>query len=86
MQPGSMQPGPRGERIRAFEGVSRARDESTAESLHEAIQLAAQEAARVLADEGEDLPQVFELSRIRVVVGNPNVKWYSATITKGGSG
>jgi hypothetical protein len=78
-----MQPGPRGERIRAFEGFSTPNDESTAESLHEAIQEAAREAARVLADEGEALPQVFELSRIRVVVGNPNVKWYSATITKG---
>jgi hypothetical protein len=79
----AIQPGPRGEQIRAFEGFSTGSDESTAQSLHEAIQEAAREAARVLADEGEELPQVFELSRIRVAVGNPNVKWYSATITKG---
>ena len=80
----AIEPGPRGELVRAFEGVSEFNDQSSAESLHQAIQQAASEAARVLAEEGEDLPQVFELSRIRIVVGNPNVKVYSAVITQGG--
>jgi hypothetical protein len=75
-------PGPRGDSVRAFVGVSKYNDESSAASLHEAIQQAAQEAARVLADAGEELPQVFEVSRLQVVVGNPNVKIYSAVITQ----
>lgn len=75
-------PGPRGDQVRAFEGVSEYSDDSSAESFHQAIQQAAKEAARVLADEGEELPQVFEVSRLQVVVGNPNVKLYRAVITQ----
>jgi flavin-binding protein dodecin len=77
----AFKPGPRGNRIRAFEGASEYRDESSADSLHEAIQHAAREAARTLADEGEELPQAFEVSRIQVLVGNPNVKAYSVILT-----
>jgi hypothetical protein len=75
-------PGPRGDSVRAFVGVSEYSDLSSAESFHEAIQQAAKEAARVLAEAGEELPQVFEVSRLQVVVGNPNVKIYSAVITQ----
>jgi hypothetical protein len=65
--------------------VSEYNDDSSAASLHQAIQQAAKEAARALTEEGQPLPQVFELSRIQVVVGNPNVKIFVATITQGGS-
>ena len=78
----AVRPGPRGEATRAFVGVSEFNDESSAESLHQAIQYAAREAARVLADEGEELPQVFDVSRLQVVVGNPNVKVYVAVLTQ----
>ena len=81
----AIEPGPRGERVRAFQGVSEYNDESSSESLHAAIQQAAQEAARVLAEEGEQLPQLFELSRLQILVGNPNVKLYVAQITQTGS-
>jgi hypothetical protein len=82
----TIEPGPRGAPIRAFVGVSEHNDESSAANLHQAIQQAAAQAARVLTDEGEPLPQVFEVSRIQVVVGNPNVKMYAAVITQGKTG
>jgi hypothetical protein len=77
-----IEPGPRGERIRAFRGFSEYNEESTAQSLHQAIQEAAREAARVLGEEGEALPQLFDLSQVQVLVGNPNVKFYAATLTQ----
>jgi hypothetical protein len=82
----TIEPGPRGAPIRAFVGVSEFNDESSAANLHQAIQQAAEQAARVLAEEGEQLPQEFEVSRIQVVVGNPNVKMYTAVITKTNAG
>jgi flavin-binding protein dodecin len=82
----AIEPGPRGDQVRAFEGVSEYNDESSADSLHQAIQQAAKEAARTLAEEGEELPQVFEVSRLQIIVGNPNVKLYRAVITQAGGG
>jgi hypothetical protein len=82
----TIEPGPRGAPIRAFVGISEYNDESSAANLHQAIQQAADQAARVLKDEGEQLPQLFEVSRIQIVVGNPNVKMYAAVITQGQAG
>jgi hypothetical protein len=69
----------RGASIRAFEGVSRYRDQSDAQSLHEAIQRAAEEAARNLKPGAPT--EIFEISRIQVEVGNPNVKVYRVVLT-----
>jgi hypothetical protein len=72
----TIEPGPRGGEIRAFEGVSEYNDESSAASLHQAIQNAAKEAA----DKGATGD--YEVTRIQIVVGNPNVKVYRAEITQ----
>ena len=79
----TVEPGPRGKQVRSFVGASEFNDESTAESFHDAVKDAAKEAARVLEEEGEPLPQSFEVSRVRILVGNPNVKVYEVTITQG---
>jgi hypothetical protein len=80
----TLEPGPRGREVRSFVGASEFNDESTAESFHDAVKDAAREAARVLQEEGAELPQAFEVSRVRILVGNPNVKVYEVTITHGG--
>lgn len=72
----------RGEPARAFEGFSTFNDDSTAESFHEAVKAAAKAAANA-ATEGAD-PEWFEVTRVRILVGNPNVKVYGATITATG--
>lgn len=72
----------RGDVIRAFEGVSEFRDESDAASLHEAIQQAAEQAARALKPGAPT--EVFEVSRIQIEVGNPNVKVYRVELTARG--
>lgn len=63
-----------------FQGISQFNNESTAESLHEAIQNAARAAATHL-ELSDDMTADFEVSRIQIVVGNPNVKVYKAVIT-----
>lgn len=72
----------RGEPARAFEGFSTYSDDSTAESFHEAVKAAAKTAADA-APNGSD-PEWFEVTRVRILVGNPNVKVYGATITATG--
>jgi flavin-binding protein dodecin len=72
----------RAEPARAFEGFSTFNDDSTAESFHEAVKAAAKAAANA-APEGSD-PEWFEVTRVRILVGNPNVKVYGATITATG--
>lgn len=70
--------------VPAFEGVSRFRDTSDAESLHEAIQQAAEAAVEGLGIAPGDT-RVFELTRIQVEVGgNPNVKVYRVEMSEGG--
>jgi flavin-binding protein dodecin len=75
-----------GKQVRAFVGISEYRDVSTAESLHEAIQAAAQAAARQLELEADEKTELFEVSRIQVQVGNPNVKAYRVVLTPAGKG
>ena len=72
----------RGEPARAFEGFSTFNDDSSAESFHEAVKAAARAAAHA-APKGSD-PEWFEVTRVRILVGNPNVKVYGATITATG--
>jgi flavin-binding protein dodecin len=77
-------PKPRGGRTPAFEGFSKYRDQSDAESFHEAVQQAAHAAAIALkrAHKGAAFdPAWFEVSEVRVLVGNPNVKVYGVVIT-----
>ena len=73
-----------GRPITCFQGVSEFRDESTAASLHEAIQEAAMAAVKELGLSPGDFRD-FEISRIQIRVGgNPNVKVYSVEITPSG--
>jgi hypothetical protein len=72
-------PEPRGDAARAYEGFSEYNEDSTAESLHAAVKSAAMAAANAAAP-GSD-PEWFEVTRVRILVGNPNVKVYAATIT-----
>jgi hypothetical protein len=75
---------PRRGGVRAFEGVSEFRHTSNAESLHEAIQQAAEAAVEGLGiAPGES--RVFEVTRIQVEVGgNPNVKVYRVEMSDRG--
>jgi hypothetical protein len=65
--------------INCYTGRSDRDDVSSWRDLHLAIQRAAAVAARDL-EEGEEA--WFEVSRLQVKVGNPNIKIYSATLTK----
>ena len=73
---------PKKGQIPAFEGISRFRDTSNSESLHEAIQAAAEAAVEGLKiAPGER--RLFEVSRIQLeVVGNPNVKVYRVEVAE----
>lgn len=74
----------RGTAISCFEGLSEFRHESNAESLHEAIQRAAEAAVDTLGlKPGDEMD--FEIARIQVrVSGNPNVKVYRVEMTGAG--
>jgi hypothetical protein len=65
--------------INCYTGRSDRDEVSTWRDLHLAVQRAAAVAARDL-DKGEEA--WFELSRLQVKVGNPNIKIYSATLTR----
>lgn len=72
----------------SYEGFSAYNDNSTAVSFINAVKAAAKVAAKDtdkdgISDDGVELPAWFEVTRIRVLVGNPNVKVLGATITKG---
>jgi hypothetical protein len=73
---------PRGGTARAYEGFSEYNEDSTAESFHAAVRAAAKAAADD-SSFGPD-PEWFEVTRVRILVGNPNVKLYAATITASG--
>jgi hypothetical protein len=67
----------------SYEGFSTYDDHNTAASLHEAVQAAAKKAAREARRDGVALPEWYEVTRVRILVGNPNVKVYGATIAPG---
>lgn len=66
---------------RAFEGFSKFNNNSTVEAFHEATQAAAKAAATAAKREGRRAPEWFEVSQVRILVGNPNVKVYHVVIT-----
>ncbi len=73
-----------GQTITCYEGVSKFRNESTAESFHEAVQSAAEAAVADLDLHPGDVRD-FEIARIQVRVGgNPNVKVYRVELTDAG--
>jgi hypothetical protein len=72
-----------GEPIEAYEGRSDPKEFSDWRDLHLAVQRAAKAAAANLQPDEEAW---FEVSRVRVWVGNPNIKIYSATMTKSDTG
>jgi hypothetical protein len=63
---------------RSYEGRSDRKDLSDWRDLHLAVQRAAKAAAADLPP-GEE--RWFEITRLRVLVGNPNVKIYSAFLS-----
>ena len=84
--PGLREPGEpaMGNAINCYEGVSEFRHESNAESLHEAIQKAA-EAAVGDKNLGPGDMVDFEVHRIQIrVSGNPNVKVYRVELSDAG--
>lgn len=68
---------------KSYPGDSDRKENSDWRDLHLALQRAAKLAARDL-ENGEEA--WFEVSRLQVLVGNPNIKVYSATLTKTTSG
>jgi hypothetical protein len=68
---------------KSYEGRSDWKVHSDWRDLHLAVQRAAKVAAADLTDDEEAW---FELSHLRILVGNPNVKIYSATLTKSPEG
>lgn len=75
---------PQGGVTRAYEGFSKYDEDSSAESFHHAVRAAAKAAAEDPSFGGD--PEWFEVTRVRILVGNPNVKVYSATIAATSSG
>lgn len=72
-----------GRTVTCYEGVSEFRHESNAESLHEAVQKAAEAAVETLGLQPGDVVDL-EIARIQVRVGgNPNVKVYRVELTAG---
>jgi hypothetical protein len=73
-----------GNTITCYEGVSEFRHESDANSLHEAIQKAAEAAVADKDLQPGDFVD-FEIQRIQVrVSGNPNVKVYRVEMSDAG--
>jgi hypothetical protein len=65
----------------SYPGDSDRKENSDWRDLHLAVQRAAKRAAKDLGEE-----EWFEVSRIQVLVGNPNVKIYSVTLSKTSGG
>lgn len=78
-------PIPKGDRggrpISAFEGISEFRDENDSQALHDAIQEAAMAASAGLTLRPGDTVDI-EVTRIQIVVGNPNVKAYRVEVSR----
>lgn len=77
-----------GRELVAFEGRSDWKVRSDERDFHVAVQRAAIAAARAASeagDVGEDgkiNEAWYEISRVRILIGNPNVKIFSVAITK----
>ena len=76
----------RADHVPTYEGFSEYSDETEVVSFIEALRAAAFEAAKDedgdgTSDDGVHLPAWFEVTRLRILVGNPNVKVLGATIT-----
>jgi hypothetical protein len=69
-------------RAPSYEGFSSYNDDSTVESFQDALKAAAKAAVRRARADGVELPAWYEVTRVRILVGNPNVKVLGATITK----
>jgi hypothetical protein len=65
----------------SYEGFSSYNDNSTAASFQNALKEAAREAVKKAGADSVDLPAWYEVTRVRILVGNPNVKVLGATIT-----
>ncbi len=79
----SLQSGP----VPSYEGFTKYTDTTGVEAFIQAVRAAAAEAAKDgnkdgISDDGVVLPAWFEITRFRILVGNPNVKVLGATITK----
>ncbi len=72
----------RSERVVSYEGFSTYNDNSEVASFHEAVKEAAIQAANEASGNNIQLPAWFEVTRVRILVGNPSLKVYGATITK----
>lgn len=68
--------------IQSFDGITGWTEDSTAQTFWDACLLAAKKAATTLQEQGETLPQMFRLSDVRFVVGNPNIKCVRVTLTQ----
>jgi hypothetical protein len=78
---------PRSDRVPTYEGFTGYSNETEVEAFILAVRAAAAEAAKDedgdgISDDGVRLPAWFEITRFRILVGNPNVKVLGATITK----
>lgn len=67
----------------SYEGFSAYNDNSTAASFHDALKAAALAAVKQAGADKVTLPAWYEVTRVRILVGNPNVKVLGATITAG---
>ncbi len=84
--PGLREPGepPMGNTFKCYEGVSEFRHTSNAESLHEAVQAAAEAAVADKDLQPGDMVDL-EIHRIQIrVSGNPNVKVYRVELSEAG--
>jgi len=80
---------------RTFEGFSEFSDDTDETAFHRAMKKAAKAAAEAAKEEaseaagGEETtpdPEWFEVTRVRILVGNPNIKVCGVTITATNSG
>jgi hypothetical protein len=75
-----------GQDVTCFEGRSDWKVRSDERDFHVAVQRAAKAAARAaeeagrIGDDGKIVEEWYEISRVRILVGNPNVKIFSVMI------
>jgi hypothetical protein len=69
-------------RAPSYEGFSPYTDESGPEAFILALRAASKAAVRRARTDGVELPGWYEITRVRILVGNPNVKVLGTTITK----
>jgi hypothetical protein len=82
------------EPTRSFEGFSEFSDDTDETAFHRAMKKAAKAAAEAAREEATEAagvdttpaPEWYEVARVRVLVGNPNIKVLGVTITATNSG